>query len=314
MGHQTGAGAAVMIGFQSDINTIATEGFILAVNSCGVKASRNQNPAGTIRNNLNPSEPFDGNATVAGAMAVPVDSIQTWYILKALLGDPATSGIDPYDHEFKAGNTRPYITIEDQFTELGTSKYFQYIGCKINSMSMSLGSDGELIATLNIVGSSRTIATSSFDSSPTTLGFSRLKNNQLSMKEGGSTISNATLADLTISFNCDTTKYVIGGGGTLGSIPDGVMSVTGNLTTLFEDTTLLEKAANSTESSLEWTLTDSASSILVIKFPELKYTQNDPGIDGPQGLLVSLPFSAYYEDATEATSVVATLTNEEAHA
>lgn len=314
MTQQTGAGASVLIGFETTFKTAATDGFIMPINSSTVKGSRNQNSAATIRGSLNPVEPFDGNTSVGGQIVVPVDSIAFWYWLKAVFGSPTTTGTSPYAHEFKAGNTRPSLTIEHQFTELGTSKYFQYTGCKVSGMSLSAGDDGELIATLDVVGAKETIASSSFDASPTTISLARLKNNQLTLTEGGSTLSNAKLVDININFNCDTSQYVIGGGGELGSIPDGVMAVSGNLNTLFEDTTLLEKATDSTESALVLTFANGASSILVINFPELKYSLNSPGIDGPQGLAVALPFNAYYDDATEATSVVATVTNTEEHA
>ena len=252
---------------------------------------------------------------MAGTIVVPVDSIQFWYLLKAAFGDPATTGTGPYSHKFKAGIVeRPYITFEQQFTDLASPRYFQYTGCKINGLSFSAGDDGELVANFEVVGSNRNIATTSFDTSPTVLGFARLKNNQLSLKEGGSSVFNTKLVDLNINWNCDTSQYVIGGGGILGSIPDGVMSVSGNLNALFEDTTLLEKAVNSTESSIEITFEAASTSKLVFNLPELKYTPDDPGIEGPQGIAVSLPFSAYYDNNSDATSVVATLTNSEEHA
>lgn len=314
MTQATGALSKLVLGFETTFKTPATEGFVIPMNSSGLKGSRNSNTPATITGNINPVEPFDGNMSVAGSIAVPVDSIAFWYLLKAAFGDPTTIGTDPYEHEFKAGNTRPSLTIEHQFLNLAVAKYFRYVGCKVNSLSFSAGDDGELIANFDIVGTSESIETSPFDASPTTLGFARLKNNQLTLKEGGSTISNAKLADCSISFNCDTSQYVIGGGGVLGAIPEGVMTISGNLNALFEDTVLLQKAIDSTESSLEMTFEASAFSKLVIKFPEVKYTRNSPGIDGPQGIAIALPFGAYYTDASEETSVVATLTNSEAHA
>ena len=313
MTQQTGAGSKVVIGFQDDIDTIATAGFVMAVNSSSLSASRNQNTAQTIRGNLNPVEPFDGNLSCSGDIVVPVDSIQFWYMLKAAFGDPTTTGSSsPYTHVFKAGNSRPFLTVEHQFLELAVPQYFQYTGVKVNSMAISMGDDGELTASFSVVGANRVIATSAFDSSPTALGFSRLKNNHLTLKEGGATISNAKLVDLTVNFNCDTDQYVIGGGGVLGSVPDGVMDVSGKLDGLFEDVGLLTKAVNSTESSLQATFTGGASSILDILLPEIKYTPADPGITGPKGLAVSLNYAAYYTDAAEATSVQITLTNTEA--
>ena len=314
MKQATGAKSKLVIGFESAFGILATTGYNMPFNSSGVKGQRNQTTPSTIRGNLNPMEPFDGNTSVAGQIVVPVDSIAFWYWLKAMFGDPTTSGTGPFDHEFKAGDdSRGSISIEHQFLDLDTPQYFQYTGCKINSCAISTGGDGELVATLDVVGAKETIATSPMDSSQTDVSFARLKNNAATLKEGGSAINNAKVADFTISWNCDTDQYVIGGGGVLGFIPDGVMSVSGNLDALFEDVTLLNKALNSTESSLEVTYSAAADSSLVFKFPELKYSQNSPGIDGPQGVAVSLPWSAYYTDAIEAASVVATITNNEEH-
>ena len=315
MTQQTGALAKVMIGFESAFNTIATEGFIMPVNSSSVKGSKNQQSAATITGNLNPVEPFDGNESVAGSIVVPVDSLAFWYWLRLALGAPVTTGSSsPYTHTYKAGTARESFTIEHQFTELDASRYFQYTGCKISGMSIAAGDDGELVANFEIVGAEETIASSSFDSSPETLSLARLKNSHLALTEGGSSLANAKLVDCNINFNLDTGNYVIGGGGVLGSLPVGIYNVAGNLSALFENTTLLEKGINGTESALVLTFTGSATSALTITFPEIKYTQNSPGIDGPQGIAISLPFAGYYDNNSDATSFKAVLTNSEEHA
>jgi len=241
MTQATGAASKVLLGFESAFKTIATDGFVVPVNNSTLKGSKNQNSAATITGNLNPVEPFDGNLAVAGQITVPVDSIAFWYWLRAALGAPTTTGSGPYIHTYKAGTTRESITIEHQFLDLGTAKYFQYTGCKISGMSFSAGDDGELVANFDIVGAEESIETSSFDASPTTLSLGRLKNTHLALTEGGGAMSNAKLVDVNINFNLDTSNYVIGGGGVLGSLPDGIYSVAGNLNALFEDTTLLEK-------------------------------------------------------------------------
>ncbi|MCK5312911.1 MAG: hypothetical protein KAJ62_12420, partial [Desulfobacteraceae bacterium] len=209
MTQATGALSKLVMGFETIYKTPPADGFLMSINSSGLKGSRNQNTPATITGNINPVEPFDGNMAVAGEIAVPVDSIAFWYWLKAAFGDPVTTGTDPYEHTFKAGNTRPSLTLEHQFTNIASPRYFQYVGCKVNALSISMGDDGELIANFSVVGTSEDIETTSFDATPTDIGFSRLKNNQLTLKEGGSAISNAKLVDCSISFNCDTDQYVI---------------------------------------------------------------------------------------------------------
>ncbi|MBT6217856.1 MAG: hypothetical protein HOI42_13965 [Candidatus Marinimicrobia bacterium] len=314
MTQQTGALATVLIGIESAFKTIATAGFLLKVNSSSVKGTRDKKTPATIRGNVNPAEPFDGNVNVAGQIVVPIDSIAFWYWLQVMFGSPVTAGSDPYTHTYKAGTTRSSFTLEHQFTELGTSKYFQYTGCKVSSVSIAAGDDGELLATLDVVGALETIAASSFDAAPTTPSFSRLKNSHLTMTEGGSTLSNAKLVDCNINFGLDTSQFVIGGSGVLGSLPDGIMTVGGNINTLFEDTSLLDKAIASTESAIILTFANGASSALSLTFPELHYARTSPAIEGPQGIAISLPFHGFYEDNADATSFKAILTNGEAHA
>jgi len=318
MTQATGALSKLVLGFQTDAETTAAAGFVMPINKSTLKSKRNQITPATIRGNLNPVEPSDGNLSVAGDIEVPVDSIAMWYWLKAAFGAPDTVGSEsPWTHTYAAGDpdvVRPYLTIEHQFLNLDVPQYFMYKGCKVNSMSLSMGADAELVATLSIVGTTETIGTSSFDGSATEVNMSRLKNNQMSLKEGGATLANGKTVDLTINWNCDTDQYVINGGGVLGSIPDGVMNVSGNLNALFENVSLLNKAINSTESSMEATFSASASSSLTITMPELKYTRNSPGIDGPKGISISLPYGAYYDNATEETSVQIELVNTEEHA
>jgi len=314
MAQQTGAGAKLVLGYETAFKTISTSGFVLPINSSGIKSSRNLNSAATLRGNANPVEPFDGNISVAGSVVVPVDSIAFWYWLKAAFGTPTTTGAGPYVHTFKAGTARPFVTIEHQFTELSTAKYFQYTGCKVGGMSFSAGDDGELVATFDIVGAVETIASASFHGAAVAQSLGRLKNSHLALTEGGSTLANGKMVDAKIGFGLDTGQYVIGGGGVLGSLPDGIMDVSGNLNLLFENTTMIEKANASTESALILTFTDSATSALEITFPEIKYSRNSPGIEGPQGIAVALPWGGYYDNNADTTSVKVVLTNSVAHA
>ena len=88
------------------------------------------------------------------------------------------------------------------------------------------------------------------------------------------------------------------------------MQVTGSITTLFESDSLVTKAINATESSLVVTFTNGAD-ILEMAINELQFERNTPGVDGPQGILLNLPFVAYMDDHAAASVIVATLTNSE---
>lgn len=314
----TGALSKLVIGFEDEAyGTQAEDGFDVPFVSSSLKLDRNKTTSQVIRGDFNPVKPSPGNKSVSGTIVVPFDSIASWYWLKAAFNTVATSGAEsPYTHVFTMEGTtkRTSLTIEHQYLDLDTPQYFQYEGCKIASMSLTTGGEGELLLNIDVVGSDRTIATSSFDGTATEVGYEPLNQSQATLKEDDTTYADATSVAWDINFNPDTSQYVIGGGGALGAIPDGVMAVTGNISALFTDVALLTKATDNTETSLEATYTGSASSKVAIEFPEMQFSESDPPIEGPQGIVVSLPISAYYDDGADESSVIITLTNSEAHA
>lgn len=310
----TGAQSKIVAGLESAYKTVATAGFVLPFNSCSLRPDRQQNTPKTIRGNLNPAEPFDGNLSISGNITVPVDSVAFWYWLRYACGTPVTTGADPYAHVWTLGGARDSITLEEQYLDLDTPLYYRYRGVKVSSMKIGLGGDGELTCDFGLVAATYSEETSPFDASPTVITEARLQNRHLAMTEGGSSISNATSLDFDVAFNLDSSTYCIGGGGEIGQAPDQIYDYKGSIKALFEDSSLYTKARNSTESSIVATLTNGASSILSFNFPELKYSENAPSIDGPQGILVDLNFVAYYSNATEATGFQITLTNGDAHA
>jgi hypothetical protein len=198
--------------------------------------------------------------------------------------------------------------MENAYTDLGTAKYNLFKGCKVSSFALTVGGDGELVATLGILGKVDSMEAASMDSSPTSITLARLNNFQAALTEGGSTIANATELTINLNFPMDTI-YVIGGSGQIGSLPEGKVEVSGNIKTLFEDTSLIDKAIALTESSLKLTITGSASSVFELEIQELYYERNSPDIPGPQGMLVDLNFQGFYANGSEASGIVARLTN-----
>lgn len=276
-------------------------------NSCDVKASRAKNTAQTLTGNRNPVEPFDGNVVVNGNIVVPVDALAFGYWLKAMFGAPTTSGTGPYTHLFKVGNTQPSLVLEKKFAT-ATASYAKMNGCKVGKMSMRVGGDGELTATLDIEGAAEALGTSPLDATVTAVALSRFNNFQASLKEGGSTLASCTDFSFDINFGLDTSVYTLGTAGSRGDIPEGLLGITGSMTVLFEDLTLLNKAKNSTETALELTL-DNGTHSLVFSFDEVQLQLNTPGISGPQGIKLELPWVAYYGNDADASAIKVALTN-----
>ena len=309
MSMQKGSTVKVLLGYEATFKTASADGFQLPVNTFGLKATRALNAAATLIGTRNPPMPFSGNKSTAGAIVVPVDSLALPYWLKAIFGAPGTTGAGPYVHEFKIGDVQPSLTLEAAFTDLATDKFSRFLGCKIGGFSLDVGGDGELVMTLNTVGADHSFQAAAFDASPTVVTLARVNNFQAAVTEGGSTLANAKLINLAVDFGLDTSQYVIGGAGALGAIPEGTVKVSGRVQTLFEDTTLLDKGANLTESGLKITITGSASSIVEFEIPELFYEWSSPDVPGPQGLMVDMAFQGFYDNHAEASAIVARVTN-----
>lgn len=310
MTQQRGVNATLMIGFEnSAYGTVATTGFVLPINTCGVVGAKARNSPATITGTRNTVAPFAGNQDVNGPIVIPLDSDAMPYWLVAMFGDPSSTGEDPWVHEYKVAATMPSFSLEEAFTDLASNVYQRFVGCKIASFEATFGGDGELVANLNVLGAQMSHETAAFDAAPTTVSLDRVNNFSAAILEGGSPLSNATEISLNIDFGLDPDQFLIGSGGIRGDIPEGLVAVTGNLKTLFEDKSLLDKATGDTETSLKITVTESANSIFELEIQELLYSVNGVPIEGPQGLIVSLDFVGYYTDGSEASNIVARVTN-----
>lgn len=226
-----------------------------------------------------------------------------------------------FEHTYVIDDTSsvPSFVLEKGFTDIATPEYFLYVGCKVNTFEVTLGGDGELVATLGIMGADETAGTSAYDTGGSvtaarTFFTERFQQFDASAKEGASLTTVNVLAEARINFtnNLDGSSYVIGGAGRRRALPEGIAGVGGNINALFEDMTIVTKAQENTESGLEFTLARTVNSVaysLLLRIPELKYQSTSPPIPGPAGVKVAMDFQGYYADHANGSALVAILTN-----
>lgn len=260
----------------------------------------------------NPAKPYAGDITVAGPIIVPVDAAAFPFWVKGLMGDPTTSGTGPYDHDFVVDEAIPSIVMDAKMTDnAGFTQYGEFVGCKVASIGMEIAaSQADLRATINIEGKDGDFSSSPYDASPTPLDpvfFDRCK---IEIKENNVVLAVATSLNLTLNANLQTDVYVVGGCSRY-SLPEGKLTVEGNLTALFENDTLLRRALDAVETSIIVTFSNSGTEELVLTMQELFFEKDTPKIDGPQGILVNLPFSPFYEDGAAGSVVTVTASNGE---
>jgi hypothetical protein len=309
MNHQKGSTVVFKMGYELvQIGTPSAAGYIVPINSFDVNATRALNTAATLQSNRNPREPFVGNVVVTGNIVVPVDSVAMPYWLIAIFGLPTTTGAEsPYTHEWKIPTVQRSLTFETGFTDLDVAKYQRFVGCKINSFGLTVGGDGELVATLGVIGCSSSFEAATFHAG-TAITMSRVNTFQAALVEGAGAITNATEVTFKMSMPIDP-YYVIGGAGAVGSLAERGVEVSGNIKTLFQDTTLLAKALGNTESLLKLTVTAATTSVFEIEVQELLYELRGVPVPGPEGLLVDLNYKGYYANGSETSAFVARVKN-----
>lgn len=271
-----------------------------------------------IRSSRNASKPARGNRDVSGNIKTELNP----FMARALtmgFGSVTTSGAGANKtHVFKIGSTLPYHTIEKGFTDLG--KYFRYLGCKCNRIGFEVNPSGLLPLDMDFLGMDRTIEAATFDAAAVSLGHVPFDGFEASITEGGSAIATVTAFKWSLENNLDGGVYCIGSGGKRYSIPQGATVVSGSLTALFDSDALLTKATNGTETSVAVTLSrgtgdgTAGNESLLLNIDELIYEEQDPIIKDRSGILVELPWTAYWDNGANGTSIMATLKNTQASA
>jgi len=314
MAQARGARGQLLLDYEAAFGVSPTtkKAVIMPFSSSKLQSKQNLIESNLIRGSRNPCQPSLGNVDVSGSLTVPVDKIGFGYWLKALLGAPTTTRpveTGPYNHVFKVSDNQPSLVLQQGYTDIGVYELFN--GCKINKLGLSLGGDEELNANLDLIGAKQALNSTTYMATPATIALERFNNFQASVEEGGTVAANVKSVELNIECGLDGDQYVMSGGGVRGDLPEGTYQINGSITALFENVTLLNKAINGAESSLKIKLTSGAHS-LEIFLPELIYERTSPGIEGPKGIQVNLPFKAFCDNSAGGSAIIATLINTQA--
>lgn len=299
---QQGSEVRIIFGTQAAFATAATECQVLPFTSESLRLSRNLISSATIRSDRNPQPPVRGNVDVAGDVNFEL-APQHGKLFTHALGVCASGVAGTYTYTI--GSLPTGLTFEKQFTQItDAERYWQYIGCKINSLRMNFKSEGMIECSVSVMGAKETLATSSADAAPDDFGHDPFDGFQATVTDKDDvTLGSITEIDFTIENNLDGSMYVMDGTGQRKSIPAGTAKVTGNLKALFENSTLYNRAINHTESSIKIIMKrgtgagTAGNEQLTILMSEIVYHPQAPVVAGPQGVMVELPFEAYYRDS-----------------
>jgi hypothetical protein len=311
MAQASGSNAQVIYGEESTYGTAASSGIFWKGATYGESfgGSTEELQSEAINASRSVQDTKAGNISVGGSIPFELSTVGMGTILKHLMGSNATTGAGPYTHTMKRGALPTGLTIEKGYTDI--TQYEMFTGCKIDSMALSLNPEGLVTGTFEFSGQDQAASGSSFDASPTDLGHTVIAHHEATTVEEGGGAAVLLGFELNIANNLDKSKYQVGSQ-YIASLPEGKGDCTGTVTFMFEDLTYYNKWLNETATSLDITLTDTASNTIRFYMPNVKYTgDGSPKIESAQGVVIALNWRAIY-DATEATDVEIVLVNGEA--
>lgn len=202
--------------------------------------------------------------------------------------------------KLKAGTIRRSFTLERYFGDIQASDkpFHRFSGVEFNSLALAINANAMITGTVGVVGKEMSLDTTMLVGAtygqPTTT--SPLDSFTGTLKESGTTIAVITEIQLTLENGLDP-RFVVGSKSTIRPSV-GRSNVTGQVTAYFENSTLLEKFINETESSIEFDLPDGAGNNLKFIIPRIKYNGGQPDVQGEGPITLSMPFQSILDSVT----------------
>ncbi len=235
----------------------------------------------TITGTREPVTPFLGRKNVSGDLVVPAEAVTagTWLTLAGISGGVAA--------------ILPSFTLNRDYTDIAVAQNF--LGCKVGTFSISASTQGELVFNIGVVGAKEVSIASGGAPSPITVTPWLMSEGRVSI--AGSANCGIKELSIEVNNNLDEDGYTIcyaaaeEDRGNRSSLPEGIASVTGTMTLIFENITEYAKAASFTTSSVLMEFV--GASTLSIDLPNVKYGKSVIEVSTPAGVLVSIPFTAF---------------------
>jgi hypothetical protein len=255
-----------------------------------------------VGNNRDSAAPFQDTVTVQGNAVVPIDVINIGHWLRMLFGAPVSTGSNPnFIHTFASGAASlPSQAIEIAHPDVPSFEVC--VGARAGSLDIDFSPTGPAQATIGLMAQGSSRAGTTAAGTPTSAAYTRFSKHQGSISRGGSALAQVTGARLNFNNNMEMVR-TIRADRKLEGIDPGVSLVTGQVTTRFENTTLLTQADNG--SSAEFAFTIDANTSLTFTVHEVYLALAKTPIAGPAGVEATFDFrAAFNATATRAMTVV----------
>lgn len=270
---------------------------ILRTTGGQITPNQNSITSDEIRSDLRAGKPVRTSQNASGDINVEWSYTTLDDILEGMMMESWSSDV------LVDGTTKKSYTFEDRFDSLDTSQFLVYTGCRIGSVSMSLGIGSIVSGSFGVeaAGFSRSATTAGTGTtSATTTGPWNTVDMVETLTEGTSGGAESALAKVTgVELNITRDLRHKQEIGELASFDIGVgrLLVTGSVTQYFEDADLITAWEGFTDRGLSLQFNDEAGNTFLTEIPKFKYVGDisveNPGVDSDR--MVTANFEAYAE-------------------
>ena len=243
--------------------------------------------------NRDVAPPFRDIVTVQGQAVVPVDLefIGDWLTL--LLGPPTSSGADPdFENVFVSGaSPLPSNSIELAYPDV--PNFDVIAGVRADTCEIDFSPSGAATATVGLIGQGSTRSATSSSGTPTTRAYGAFNKAQGSIRRNGALLAQITGGRLTYSNGAEIVR-TIRDDLKIEGVDPGLARATGQITSRFENTLLLDDAASNTALEVAFEYRISATRRLTVTLHETYLALAKTPIQGPAGIEAAFEFRAAY--------------------
>ena len=240
-----------------------------------------------------------GNRQVAGDIVVDLrDGVYDAFLESAMLSSWATNVL-------KVGVTPKFFSIEDYAADIDQARLFT--GVTVSTMGVSLAPNQMVTTTFGMVGKDMTIsATQKTQTAAANNAPFDAYSGDIAIGNVGSSSAVAIVTGLDFTLNNSFAPTFVIGDASAPSLEYGRAEIEGTITAYFEDTALINRFLNETETELEVSVNDpTGTNAYTFLFPRIKINSADVPVDGPTSRIINLSFVALY-DSTELSNLVIT--------
>lgn len=294
----SGFGAAYTREAQFGVTPDAPEMRRLRLTSSSIGVSKDGFQSNELRADRQISDFRQGTYQVGGDMGFEFSFAEYDDFLAAAVGgvwkdDPDAAG----QRVLVAGVEETSFTIEQEYTKLTGERYERFTGMKVNTFSLSVPVNAMVTGTISFLGADGAFSSTPLDADPTESAthspYDGLKGQLL---EGGAPNAVITAVELSIDNGLET-QFVLFQKAAA-AITEGRINITGTVSAMFENTDMLKKFLNETESSLVLVFGDGERASYRVTLPRIKYTGGDKPVDGEGSIVLSMPFQALLDPCT----------------